>query len=124
MSQIDATSINKIFDLTEQIKKLENEKEGYVKQLKAAMIQSGQNEIVQNGHKIQLIHSTRNSVKKNMKNALMLFLKTKGLNGCIKVEYDVIAENINTEIVSGRLDKQELSQYMSITDVVSMRITL
>jgi hypothetical protein len=80
---IDTNDLDKIIELTETMKKLEKEKEKYTTKVKAIMAASGQDEIIHKGSKIQLIHSTRNSFKKNMKDSFLLFLSNKGLKGCI-----------------------------------------
>lgn len=124
MPTISPTEVKKVFELTEQIKELEKEKEFYVSKLKTQMIQTGQSEILLDGHKIQIIKSKRNTFKKNMKDAFMLFLKNKGLTGCLSVAYDVNKETLETELAAGRIEQSEIDSYMSSCEVISMRVTL
>lgn len=121
---IQQQDIAKIIDLTKEIKRLEVEKKTLTDALKIEMINSGQDIIDFNGSKIQLIRYDKVSIKKNMKEPLLLYLKQNNLNSCIDISADVNKEILDTEINVGKITKQELSQYMNFTEVNSIKVTL
>lgn len=121
---IQQQDIAKIIDLTKEIKRLEAEKKTLTDALKIEMINSGQDTINFNGSKIQLIKYDKVSIKKNMKEPLLLYLKQNNLNSCIDISADVNKEILDTEINVGKITKQELSQYMNFTEVNSIKVTL
>lgn len=121
---IQQQDIAKIIDLTKEIKRLEAEKKTLTDALKIEMINSGQDTIDFNGSKIQLIRYDKVSIKKNMKEPLLLYLKQNNLNSCIDISADVNKEILDTEINVGKITKQELSQYMNFTEVNSIKVTL
>lgn len=121
---IDIKEVEEVFRLTEEIKKLENQKKKLTESLKAEMLATGQDNIIHNGSKIQLVKSNRISVKKGMKDKLIVFLKQKNLNSCIVLNPDINKENLETEINIGNVTQQELNQYMNYTEINSIRVTL
>lgn len=121
---IDIKDVEKAIRLTEEIKKLESEKKTITDSLKAEMLATGQDVINHNGSKIQLVKSTRSSIKKGMKDKLILFLKQKNLNSCIILNPDINKESLETEINVGNVTQNEINQYMNFSEVNSIRITL
>lgn len=121
---ININDVENILKLTEEIKKLEAKKKVLTDSLKSEMLATGQDVINHNGSKIQLIKSTRFSVKKNMKDSLILFLKQKNLTSCISLNPDINKEVLETEINVGNVSKQEINKYMNCTEVNSIRVTL
>lgn len=121
---INIKDVEQVLRLTEEIKKLEAQKKTLTDSLKNEMIAAGQTDIIHNGSKIQLVKSTRVSIKKGMKEKLMLFLKQKNLTSCIILNPDVDKESLETEINIGNVTRQELDQYMNCTEVNSIRVTL
>ena len=121
---INIKDVEQILKLTEEIKSLEAQKKVLTDSLKDEMIKLGQSDIIHNGSKIQLIRSNRFSIKKNMKDKLMLFLKQKNLTSCISLTPDINKESLETEINIGNITRQELDQYMNCTEVNSIRVTL
>lgn len=121
---IDIKDVEKVFSLTEEIKILEAQKKTLTDFLKNEMIASGQDTIIHNGHKIQLVKSIRTSVKKGMKEKLILFLKQKNLGSCITLNPDIDKDNLETEINIGNVTQQELDQYINRAEVNSIRVTL
>lgn len=121
---IDIKDVEKAIQLTEEIKKLESEKKTITDSLKAEMLATGQDVINHNGSKIQLVKSTRSSIKKGMKDKLILFLKQKNLNSCITLNPDINKESLETEINVGNVTQNEINQYMNFSEVNSIRITL
>lgn len=121
---IDIKDVEKAIRLTEEIKKLESEKKTITDSLKAEMLATGQDVINHNGSKIQLVKSTRSSIKKGMKDKLILFLKQKNLNSCITLNPDINKESLETEINVGNVTQNEINQYMNFSEVNSIRITL
>ena len=121
---IDIKEVEEVFRLTEEIKKLEARKKTLTDSLKNEMLVLGQDTITYNGSKIQLVKSTRVSVKKGMKEKLILFLKQKKLGSCITLEPDINKESLETEINVGNVTEQELNQYMNFSEVNSIRVTL
>ena len=82
--------VEEALKLTEEIKKLEARKKTLTESIKTEMLATGQDVFDYNGSKIQLIKSTRVSVKKGMKEKLILFLKQKNLGSCITLNPDII----------------------------------
>lgn len=121
---IDIKDVEKAIRLTEEIKKLESEKKTITDSLKAEMLATGQDIINHNGSKIQLVKSTRSSIKKGMKDKLILFLKQKNLTSCITLNPDINKESLETEINVGNISQNEINQYMNFSEVNSIRITL
>lgn len=121
---IDIKDVEKAIQLTEEIKKLEAEKKIITDSLKAEMLATKQDVINYNGSKIQLVKSTRSSVKKGMKDKLILFLKQKNLTSCITLNPDINKESLETEINVGNVTKAEIKQYMNFSEINSIRITL
>ena len=121
---VDIKDVEEVIGLTEEIKKLEAKKKTITESLKKEMIASGQDSIYHNGSKIQLVKTNRVSVKKGMKDKLILFLKQKNLNSCITLNPDINKDSLETEINVGNVTQQELNQYMNYTEVNSIRVTL
>lgn len=121
---IDVKDIEKAIQLTEEIKKLEAEKKVITDSLKTEMLATGQDIINHNGSKIQLVKSTRSSIKKGMKDKLILFLRQKNLTSCIILNPDINKESLETEINVGNVTQSEINQYMNFSEVNSIRITL
>ena len=116
--------VEKALKLTEEIKKLEARKKTLTESIKTEMLATGQDVFNYNGSKIQLIKSTRVSVKKGMKEKLILFLKQKNLGSCITLNPDINKESLETEINVGNVSQSEINQYMNFSEVNSIRITL
>jgi len=121
---IDIKDVEQVIALTDEIKKLEARKKVLTDNLKTEMLASGQDTITHNGSKIQLISTTRTSVKKGMKDKLLMFLKNKKLDSCIVLNPDIDKDNLETEINVGNVTQAELNQYMNFTEVNSIRVTL
>lgn len=121
---IDIKDVEAAIQLTQEIKELEARKKVHVENIKKEMIATGQDVINHNGSKIQLVRSKRFTVKKDMKDKLLSFLKTKNLNSCIAITADVNKEVLETEINTGRVTTDELNTYMSISNVDSIRVTV
>lgn len=116
--------VEEALKLTEEIKKLEARKKTLTESIKTEMLATGQDVFNYNGSKIQLIKSTRVSVKKGMKEKLILFLKQKNLGSCITLNPDINKESLETEINVGNVSQNEINQYMNFSEVNSIRITL
>ena len=116
--------VEEALKLTEEIKKLEARKKILTESIKTEMLATGQDVFNYNGSKIQLIKSTRVSVKKGMKEKLILFLKQKNLGSCITLNPDINKESLETEINVGNVSQSEINQYMNFSEVNSIRITL
>ena len=116
--------VEEALKLTEEIKKLEARKKTITESIKTEMLATGQDVFDYNGSKIQLIKSTRVSVKKGMKEKLILFLKQKNLGSCITLNPDINKESLETEINVGNVSQNEINQYMNFSEVNSIRITL
>lgn len=116
--------VEEALKLTEEIKKLEARKKTLTESIKTEMLATGQDVFDYNGSKIQLIKSTRVSVKKGMKEKLILFLKQKNLGSCITLNPDINKESLETEINVGNVSQSEINQYMNFSKVNSIRITL
>lgn len=116
--------VEEALKLTEEIKKLEARKKTLTESIKTEMLATGQDVFDYNGSKIQLIKSTRVSVKKGMKEKLILFLKQKNLGSCITLNPDINKESLETEINVGNVSQSEINQYMNFSEVNSIRITL
>ena len=116
--------VEEALKLTEEIKKLEARKKTLTESIKTEMLATGQDVFNYNGSKIQLIKSTRVSVKKGMKERLILFLKQKNLGSCITLNPDINKESLETEINVGNVSQNEINQYMNFSEVNSIRITL
>ena len=116
--------VEEALKLTEEIKKLEARKKTLTESIKTEMLATGQDIFNYNGSKIQLIKSTRVSVKKGMKEKLILFLKQKNLGSCITLNPDINKESLETEINVGNVSQNEINQYMNFSEVNSIRITL
>lgn len=116
--------VEEALKLTEEIKKLEARKKTLTESIKTEMLATGQDVFDYNGSKIQLIKSTRVSVKKGMKEKLILFLKQKNLGSCITLNPDINKESLETEINVGNVSQNEINQYMNFSEVNSIRITL
>ena len=116
--------VEEALKLTEEIKKLEARKKTLTESIKTEMLATGQDVFNYNGSKIQLIKSTRVSVKKGMKEKLILFLKQKNLGSCITLNLDINKESLETEINVGNVSQNEINQYMNFSEVNSIRITL
>lgn len=116
--------VEEALKLTEEIKKLEARKKTITESIKTEMLATGQDVFDYNGSKIQLIKSTRVSVKKGMKEKLILFLKQKNLGSCITLNPDINKESLETEINVGNVSQSEINQYMNFSEVNSIRITL
>ena len=116
--------VEEALKLTEEIKKLEARKKTLTESIKTEMLATGQDVFDYNGSKIQLIKSTRVSVKKGMKENLILFLKQKNLGSCITLNPDINKESLETEINVGNVSQSEINQYMNFSEVNSIRITL
>ena len=116
--------VEEALKLTEEIKKLEARKKTLTESIKTEMLATGQDVFNYNGSKIQLIKSTRVSVKKGMKEKLILFLKQKNLGSCVTLNPDINKESLETEINVGNVSQSEINQYMNFSEVNSIRITL
>ena len=116
--------VEEALKLTEEIKKLEARKKTLTESIKTEMLATGQDVFDYNGSKIQLIKSTRVSVKKGMKEKLILFLKQKNLGSCITLNPDINKESLETEINVGNVSQSEINQYINFSEVNSIRITL
>ena len=116
--------VEEALKLTEEIKKLEARKKTLTESIKTEMLATGQDVFDYNGSKIQLIKSTRVSVKKGMKEKLILFLKQKNLGSCITLNPDINKESLETEINVGNVSQSKINQYMNFSEVNSIRITL
>ena len=116
--------VEEALKLTEEIKKLEARKKTLTESIKTEMLATGQDVFDYNGSKIQLIKSTRVSVKKGMKEKLILFLKQKNLGSCITLNPDINKESLETEINVGNVSQNEINQYMNFSEVNAIRITL
>lgn len=121
---INIKDVEEVLTLTEEIKNLEAKKKKLTDTLKDEMIKIGQDVINHYGSKIQLVRQTRVSVKKGKKDDLLLFLKQKNLGSCIFLNPDINKESIETQINIGNITQQEIDQYMNITEVNSIRVTL
>ena len=121
---IDIKEVEEVFNLTKEIKQLEAKKKVLTDTLKQEMVATGQTAITHGDGKILLIESTRNSVKKNMKDKLLLFLKQKNITSCITLTPEVDKENLETEINMGNVTKEELEQFMTFNNVLTMRVTV
>lgn len=121
---IDVKDVEQILELTQEIKELEAKKKILTDSLKTEMLANGQDIINHNGNKIQLVTSERTSIKKGMKDKLILFLKNKKLTSCISLNPDIDKESLETEVNLGNVTQQELNQYMNFTKVNSIRVTL
>lgn len=121
---INIKDVEEVLALTEEIKNLEAKKKKITDTLKDEMIKIGQDVINHNGSKIQLVRQTRVSVKKGKKDDLLLFLKQKNLGSCIILNPDINKDSIETQINIGNITLQEIDQYMNITEVNSIRVTL
>ena len=121
---MDIKQIEEIINLSREIKALEAKKKTLTDILKTEMIASNQNTIRHNGSTITLTTSTKVSVKKGMKEKLLLFLKQKNLNSCISLTPDINKESLETEINIGNVTQAELNQYMNYTEVNSIRVTV
>lgn len=121
---IDVKDVEEVFALSEEIKKLEAKKKKLTDSLKNEMIATKQDVIIHNGGKIQLVKTTRISVKKGMKDKLILFLKQKNLSSCITLNPDIDKESIETEINIGNITQQDIDQFMNFTEVNSIRVTI
>ena len=109
--------VEEALKLTEEIKKLEARKKTLTESIKTEMLATGQDVFDYNGSKIQLIKSTRVSVKKGMKEKLILFLKQKNLGSCITLNPDINKESLETEINVGNVSQSEINQYMNFSEV-------
>lgn len=121
---IDIKDVEQVFELAQEIKELETKKKILTDSIKDEMLATGQDTIVHNGNKIQLVKSFRMSVKKGMKDKLILFLKNKNLSSCISLNPDINKESLETEINLGKVTQQELDQYINNVEVNSIRVTL
>lgn len=122
---INANDVEQIIALTSEIKKLEEKKKTLTDSLKKEMISSGMDTIFSNsGGKISLTKSVRITVKKNMKDKLLLFLKQRNLLSCVNLEPEINKDTLETEINLGNISKAELEQYMNYTDVNTIRVIL
>lgn len=116
--------VEKIISLTKEIKKLEAEKKTLTDSLKDEMLTTGQSVIDYNGSKIQLVKTTRISIKKGMKDKLLLFLKQRNLKSCITITPEINKDVLATEINVGNITQEEIDQYMNYADVNSIRVTV
>jgi len=123
-AQIDNADLDKIVELTQQIKRLETEKKLYTEKLKATLVNAGSNELIYSGHKFQIVKSYRNTFKKNMKDSFIAFLAGKGLKSCIALTTDINKEALDTEVNLGNLTQDEINLYMTSTEVTSLKVTL
>lgn len=121
---MDIKNIEEIINLSREIKALEAKKKNLTDALKTEMIANKQNTITHAGSTITLTTSTRVSVKKGMKEKLLLFLKQKNLGSCITLTPDIDKETLETEINLGNVTQNELNQYMNYTEVNSIRVIL
>lgn len=121
---IDIKDVEEAIRLSEEIKKLETKKKAITDKLKTEMLASGQDVITHQGSKIQLVKQTRVSVKKNMKDKLLLFLKQRNLTSCITLTPELNKENLETEMNIGNITQKELDQYINYSEVNSIRVTV
>lgn len=120
---IDIKDVEEVISIAREIKKLEAKKKMITDSLKKEMLASGEDVIKHNGSKIQLVKTNRISVKKGMKDKLILFLKQKNLGSCITLNPDINKDSLETEINIGNVSQQELNQYMNYTEINSIRVT-
>lgn len=120
---INIKDVEEVISIAREIKKLEAKKKIITDSLKKEMLASGEDVIKHNGSKIQLVKTNRISVKKGMKDKLILFLKQKNLGSCITLNPDINKDSLETEINIGNVSQQELNQYMNYTEINSIRVT-
>ena len=121
---VDINTVEQVLKLTKQIKELEETKKILTDSLKADMLASGEEVINHNGSKIQLVKTTKFSIKKNMKDKFLLFLKDNNLSSCITINPDVNKDTLETEIAIGNISKDVIKQYANFSEVNSIRVTL
>ena len=116
--------INELADITRQEKALKARKEKLVAKVKAEMTATNTDKLPCPGGTITLSKSQRASFKKNMKDPFVLLLSQKGLKSCLKVEYDVDKEILETEIAAGKIAQSEVDNYMSFSEVLTLRVNV
>ena len=116
--------IEELVELTKQEKELKAKKEKLVNKVKAEMSATNTDKLLCQGGTITLTKSQRASFKKNMKDPFVLLLNQKGLKSCLKVEYDVDKDALEAEIATGRIDKTEVDNYMSFSEVLTLRVNI
>lgn len=121
---VDVKNVEEIFRLTKEIKQLEADKKVLTDALKQEMLSTNQTSIVHGNGKITLSESTKNTVKKNMKDKLLLFLKQKQITSCISLTPEIDKESLETEINMGNVTKKELEQFITFSNVLTMRVTV
>ena len=88
------------------------------------MVATNTDKIPCSGGTITLTKSQRASFKKNMKDPFVLLLSQKGLKSCLKVEYDIDKEILETEIAAGHIEQSEVDNYMSFSEVLTLRVNV
>ena len=121
---VDINLIEEAIELSREIKILEAKKKKCTEALKKQMVSDGVDSLNHNGSKVQLVEYSRMSVKKNMKDALLLFLKSKNLGSCISLNPDINKENLETEINLGNVTQTELDNFINVSNVMSIKVTV
>ena len=118
------SEINELVDIVKQEKALKAKKEKLVAKVKAEMSSTNTDKLPCPGGTITLSKAPRVSFKKNMKDPFVLLLSQKGLKSCLKVEYDVDKEILETEIAAGKITQSEVDNYMSFSEVLTLRVNV
>lgn len=116
--------IDELADLTRQEKALKAKKEKLVAKVKAEMSATNTDKLNCAGGTITLSKSQRASFKKNMKDPFVLLLSQKGLKSCLKVEYDVDKDALESEIALGNIEQTVVDNYMSFSEVLTLRVNI
>jgi tRNA U55 pseudouridine synthase TruB len=117
----EQTTLNNYTRVNEMLKELEVKKKELSEQIKTFMINKNISECVCNGHKLQIIDSTRTTVSKKTKDQFVAELINMNKKYLVEYTIEPNTESIFAEVDAGTLDKDFVDKYVKVTPIKTLR---
>ena len=114
-------TIQKLVDITEEIKRLETQKQQLSDSVKTMMQKVKIESIDFDGKVLSLTESQRRTVHKKTKEEFITTLLSLGKKHLIHYEIEPDLDSIFAEVDTGKLDKDMVKKYVTVTPVVTLR---
>ena len=114
-------TIQKLVGVTEAIKRLEAQKQQLSDSVKAMMQKAKIDSVDFDGTVLNLTESQRRTVHKKTKEEFITTLLSLGKKHLIHYEIEPDLDSIFAEVDTGKLDKDMVKKYVTVTPVVTLR---